>query len=405
MTRIFKRDALGDRSIVPIVKTLIVPASSGLSSMLTMVILLIASRRGEFDGVASYATGVAAGALIAALLSGGTTLAFVNGGPRTRVAVIRLRLRLVAPALLLGGSIAAFAYSVFSEFTLLGVLAGVASVCFNNLAELESSRLKSNLRTGTVLCVMVTSRAIGVLLVVDFSYGLSMFMASALSFLGLLIASRLLTSEEIVKRGTFVENVRLAYSPFYVAVAILDAAVTRSPYLFVGLQVFASGIAPVSALMSAQQGISALLIAAVFTTMSVRGRTGNSSAWMNKIDRMTVGFSVVVGLTGAVFGDFFAGLIGVTGTQSGTWMGLLSLAIIPYVLNRVNQYRDHTRDLRRRIVLRLAVTAVVCLGMLFWATLTGESTILVASWLIAETAAFLVVPICEKVRRARVRRR
>lgn len=375
----------------PIFKTFVSPISTTASSGLSLAILLIASHHGSFSDIAAYSTGAAAVALFAAALSGGTTLAFVNGDSELRAAVSKVRLRFVAPALLLAGFLTSFLYNAVSDLPVMAVSAGALSVCLNNLAELESSRLKRHLHTGSVLTVTLLARGSGVLIVLNGSFSLAMVASSALSFTGLLFCSRLMTPAIGSTTTPFFESAKMAYSPFYVSVAVLDTLVLRAPFLLVGLQVFSGEVDSMASLFSAQQGVTAVLIAAVFTTMSVRGRTRVRSAWMSHVDRVTVLFAVLVAVVGACFSDSFVGVLGLSSERESIWFALLSLAVVPYVLNRVNQYRDHPAGRHRRILLRLSITAVSAVISLSFAVWFGNPNILAATWLIAETTALLLV--------------
>lgn len=375
----------------PIIKTFMSPVSMAISSSLSLAILLLATRLGSFTDIAAYSTGAAAVALIAAALSGGTTLAFVNGDNRLRSAVARLRIRFVAPALLIAGVSTAVLYNLFTHLSLAAVLAGAFSVCFNNLAELESSRLKRHLHTGSILVVTIVARGSGVLIVLTGSFSLAMVSSSALSFIGLLLCARKYTPEKGVSTGSFFDSAKLAYSPFYVSVAVLDTLVMRAPFLLVGLHVFSGEVDSMSSLFSAQQGVTAILIATVFTTMSVRGRTQVSSRWMGDVDRVTILGAVIVACLGALFSDSLVGILGLSLERESTWFALLSLGIIPYVLNRVNQYRDHSAHLHFRIVSRLSISAIAAVACLILAFILESSIMLASTWLIAESAALISV--------------
>lgn len=375
---------------MPIFKTGLVPFGNLMTSVLSLTILVICTRRGLFADIAAFSAGSAFVAIGAAVLSGGSTLVFVNGDSRSRQAVSFLRLRFVAPALLVTGAIGSLTLAAGTHFVFWSVLAGGVSVCFNNLAELESSRLKGQLATGSVLIATVFSRLVGVGLAIYTNYSLAMFAASLTFFIGLTAASRLFCASEASSSITWRESFRTTYSLRFVLVAVLDTVVIRAPFIAIGAATFDRSADSLSSLLTVQQAICSVLLAGVFATMSVRGRIGRSELWMGRVDKISLSLAVVGAAGIILFSGSIVEAIGVESAEATTWFALLALGIIPNVANRVQQYRNHSESAWPLIFARLTSAALVTLFMLPFAIAIGSPLLLASIWLMAESTGFLV---------------
>ncbi|MGX1597892.1 hypothetical protein ACWIDS_12585 [Dietzia maris] len=318
-------------------------------------------------------------------MSGGTTLVFVNGDDTARESVVFVRYRFVLPALCLIGVAGGIAYSYVADYKISSVLLGAGAMVFNNLAEVEVSRLKRELRTVSVLLAGLVSRLMGVAIVVAIGFSYSMAtMAFAYWSLSAVLAIR---CERIPRtRISLKSRVALAYSPFYLSVAALDAFSSRLPFIVTGLAIFSGSLDSLATLFSAQQGVTAVLIAAVFTTMAVRNRSGSPS-WMRIVDIVTLLATCFAAVLGVVAAGQITSLLGIGDHAAGMWVAFLSIAVVPFVANRVAQYRDHSAKRNRLVIIRLVMTAVGTSGALMFAIVSGAqaSYAVAACWLIGES--------------------
>ncbi len=321
-------------------RALLMPTSQVASSVLTMGVLVIATRRAELPEIAAYSAGAGIAALTATAVGGGTTLAFASGGPMVRASVRRVRIVLVVPVVVVAVVASAFVYSGGTSLAFLPVLFGGLTVAGSNLAELESAHLQGLLHTPTIALSLLASRVIGLVLVaLGVRFSLVMLVASGLYFCLLALGVRAVGGAERRLGLSFTEAVRFAYRPSLMGIALLDSAINRLPFLVIPLVAIGAGAGAFASLLSAQQSLSAILISGLYTAMTVRSGSALIHPWIAPFEKWTVRLAVVAAVLGVVATPLVLRVFSLTLVAgAGRWWILFVLALPLYARNRRVQY-------------------------------------------------------------------
>lgn len=408
ITRVFRRRCRrGVEGMAPAHRVALKPVSAVAGSLLTMVVLVVATRQGQLPDIAGYTAGASMGALVSAVAGSGTSLAYVTGDSVTRRGVRRVRHIIVAPAMVASVGAASLAYGLTTELTLMPILFGGFAVVLNNLAELDSASIERKLQIWRLLIVTVASRSVGLAAVLGgvFFSG-AMLLSSVTAYLLLRGLARAYTSEEKRSGGTprLGASLKVAYDPSLVALSVAGIVIMRGPLIVAPFIMPAASAGALSALISAQQSLAAVLISGLYTIMAARAEAGSTQRWMQKMGSVTVCASALLAGIGAFAAPIVVAILSLQEVlNAGRWWALLSLAILPYVHNRSIQYRLLGEGRRRNALLLLGVIASLTLLQASFAAGFGMPTILAATPLIAESAVACSVAICRFVRRFRAK--
>lgn len=376
----------------PARRTALKPVATVTTSAITFFILLWATRQGQFADIAGYTAGSSLGAIVAAVAGSGTSLAFITGDRRSQKAVLNVRYIVVLPSLMLAAAASSLVYGFSTELHLLSVAAGGISVALNNLSELESASLERRVDTPRILAASVISRSLGLVAVIlGATFSIAMVACAASMYVALRLLSggkASLSGEQIGLR----ESLRVAYDPRLMTVSVLGIMVTRAVPVAIPFFMTATDAGALSALISAQQNITAVLISGLYTIMAARSESGALQSWMGRVATMTLAISMGVAVISAVAAPLVIGVLKL-GSISGAqvWWVLLSLAVFPFTLNRQTQYSLLASGRRAAAAGMLAVNVLLVLLSGGAAVLLCLNVIWAAVSLISETVVGLAV--------------
>lgn len=370
----------------PSKRTALKPISSMATSLLTVLILVEATRRGQLPDIAAYTAGASIGAIVAAIAGSGTSLAYVTGDSFAQSGVRRVRHLLVAPAMFVSVLGASFLYETSTELDLIPILIGGLSVVLNNLSELDAASLERRLETPKLLLSSVVSRTIGLLsLIAGAEFSVAMLTSSLAAFFILRIFARAYTVTTERVPGLF-ESVKQAYAPSLMGLSVLGIVVNRAALVVAPFVMSAGHAGALSALISGQQSMTAVLISGLYTVMAARSEVGAIQGWMRKVASRTLfvaGASAILAAASAPLVVIILHLEGIPGASA--WWIFLGLAIFPYVYNRKIEYAFLGDGKRWRALQLLSMNSGFALIACGIAAVLRSPTVLAAVSLISET--------------------
>ncbi|WP_418606142.1 hypothetical protein [Georgenia sp. SUBG003] len=314
---------------------------------------------------------------------------YVNGDRSVEAAVLRIRWRLIAPALIVAGVAGGVLYAALSGIAALPVILGGLTVAFNNLAELESARLQKQLATVSIARATLVSRSAGLFtIIVNGQFSWAMLVCGVLYFAALAVSARATRTRSRTEGSTFRSDIRTAYQGGYMSTAILDVIGARSPFLVAPLAISPVQAGAFSALLSAQKSVVSVLTATLYTVMATRSTTRSNGTWTNSLERLVAWCSLLLGLLGFLLTDeIFAVLNLPQDPEIRSWWALFMASVPVSILVRLLQYRLMATSRSSRaayIALVSALGTAIFLGLSY---LTGETLLLAMSPLVGELLA------------------
>lgn len=309
------------------------PLTTVTSSAGAMAILVVATRAGDFTGVAAFAMGSSLMVVLALLGSGGTGILYATGDAITQAAVWKLRSRLVTPSLtiisILIGVIAAHALSL----PWLATTSGTISVVFLNFQEMDTLALQRGGRLGTLFSITLASRLAGIIGGALFSsYAAGMLLATGISALLFRILGG---APKAVSTIPLAEAIRTGYKPGPMAMQILDHAGVRWPLIAVPMLFTGVRAGHLSSVLQLWLAAAGVVVALPYTAMARRG-SGHSS---RDLELASAALAVVAVITMWAGAPLVPRLINLPDQQSVAWTRVLALAILARTLAKLVQYR------------------------------------------------------------------
>lgn len=383
------------RSLTPARRTALKPVSSVVSSLLTLLILVEATRRGQLADIAAYTAGASIGAMVSAVAGSGTSLAYVTGDAVAQNGVRRVRHVFVAPVMLVAATAAGVVYQATTSLNLIPVLIGGLAVVLNNLAELDSASLERKLETPKLLVAAILSRSVGfVALLVGAQFSSAMLICALAGYVFLRGFARAHTRTNLGSPGLR-DSLRHAYAPSLMGVSLLGILVTRAALVLSPFLMSAEQAGALSTLISGQQAGTAVLTSGLYTLMAARSEAGSSMAWMRKVASRTLLVSAIIAICAALSTPIVVSVLNLTAfPEASLWWAMLGLAVFPYVYNRKVQYAFLGEGRRTRALQILGMNAALTLIVCGVAIGAGWPTALAAASLVAEggtASAFAVV--------------
>lgn len=366
MTHIGGRRQVLRLSISPLTQL----SSAGLSA----VAVVLASRQGQLSDIAAFSAGSAVAAIVAVLTGGGTSLLFVTGDSNERRAVRWVRWRLTAP-IMMGACLATdLALGRLAGLGITAVLLGSFTVIMQSLAALEVASLQRNQAMARWGASVLTSRALPVVLLLGgVPYPVAMAAGSGLLLLLLVIATRSRSSEDDRDGhpGSAREAIRTAYRPNLGALAILDAALMRTPFLAAPLAASSAEAGAFAAILTAQQSLTAIFTSSLYTVMTVRsGQSGKTAgSFYTRLEKSIVAASLPTAIAAMALGPLFLQLFKLSEFPDFEAIWIWTSLSLPIVtLSRCLQYRSMVKREHGRAVYQVAsATAIaVVLGAISW---------------------------------------
>lgn len=379
---------MAGRLLTPGRRVLLKPATAIISSALTFLILVLATRKGMFPDIAAYTAGASVGAIVSAVAGSGTSLAYVTGDADTQRAVRKVRFLFVVPMMLLGACGAGVLYSSTTDLALLPVVLGGVTVVLNNMAELSSAALERKMKTPQMLVATIVSRSIGLaVLLSGGTFSSSMLLCSAIGCAILSAWSR----ADIPQTGvspSFRQSLKVAYRPSLMGVSVLEIVIARAALLVIPFIVEADVAGAASSLISAQQSITAILGSAFYTMMAATAEGGGRKQWMQTVSRRTMGLAMLSGPLAALAVPLVIRILGLESfSGAGLWWVLLSLAMPAVVANRRLQFELLGEGRRSTALQLLTVNAAVGVIPLAVGVAIGSLSVAISSSLVSETVA------------------
>lgn len=345
-------------------------SSAGLSALAVVV----ASRQGQLSNIAAFSAGSAVAAIVAVVTGGGTSLLFITGDSQERRAVRWVRWRLTAPTMMVACLAADLILGHIAELDLIALLLGSFTVVLQSLAALEVASLQRSQAMARWGASVLTSRVLPVvLLLAGTAYAAAMAAGSALLLGLLVIASRSSPAEEerVGHSGSAREAIRMAYRPNLSALAILDAALMRTPFLAAPLASSSIEAGAFAAILTAQQSLTAIFTSSLYTIMTVRsGQMGKTTgSFYARLEKFIVAASLPTAIATMALGPLFLQLFKFSEFPDFETIWIWTSASLPIVtLSRCLQYRTMANKEHGRAVCQIAsATAVaVVLGAISW---------------------------------------
>lgn len=316
-------------------------ASTGINLILTMLIVLIASRQEQFGAIASYSVGLSTGAIASVAVGGGTTLAFTRGSIVTQSFVRHWRKTVVLPVLFVVAVVATVTYSATTELEPVAILLGASTAIFNNLSEIEAAYLRRKLKTPSMLAADFASKSLGLLIV---SFGLSFAWAMATAALLRLVFLFQLAfddpSRRIKKDLDQKALFRTALKPGLFGTSILFASIDRFIFIIIPFTTDPTTAGQIAVLLSAQQALSGALSNGLMTVMAARSESKRDHTWARKFEAFTVVLSVAFAALGICLSELMFEILNVPyrGEIVLCW-NLLCFVVPAAVCCRLVQYR------------------------------------------------------------------
>lgn len=336
---LFQFSARLNAALSPARRTMLKPISSVLGSVLALLILVEATRRGLLPDIAGYAAGASVGALVAAVAGSGTSLAYVTGNEIAQRSVRRVRHQVVAPSMTLVVIGAGILYYMSTGLQVASVLCGGFTVVLNNLAELESASLERKLETPRLLIASVFSKSFGLaFILLGGGFSVAMLASSAVNFVVLRKprrGARFQKGESL----TLLASLRTAYAPSLMSFSVLGVVVNRAVLIVAPFVLTLEEAGALSLLISAQQSIAAVLISGLYTLMAAHAELGVQEKWMRKTGARLVRWSGLAALGSALAAPLVVTTLNLGHVGESTWWWVwLGLGIFPYSYNRRVQY-------------------------------------------------------------------
>jgi hypothetical protein len=144
--------------------SIIATASAFASMLVNAVIVVLSARAGELTEIATYTLMTAVMAVLAVAVGGGSSLLYVSGDEKQRLAVRSQWVFLIFPSMTIGTVVTGLLYSDRGYDWLPMLSVGLVAIG-NNLAQLQFGDLAREMRFGAIAWLMVVSKVPALVLV------------------------------------------------------------------------------------------------------------------------------------------------------------------------------------------------------------------------------------------------
>lgn len=375
-------------------RAILSPIGAGVGAVVSLLIVVVATRDGQLASIAGYGAGVSAVVVAAVVIGGGTTLTFVNGDLEMQRAVRAWRIRVIVPILAAVGALTTVVYAVAAGLNPLDVGLGCVAAAVNNLSEIEGGYLKRKLRTPAITVADLVSRLAGLVVVLlGGIFSLAMATLSVLRLGALAIAGRDDPSRARMGSVAFGSTVRRAVRPKVAGLSVQLALLDRLPYVVAPFATTPLVAGTIAALLNAQQAVSGVLVSGAQTTMAARAESRTNLSWTGRFEAMTILAACVAGLCGYLLQDVILTLLhlGEDPAIASAW-SLLCVTIPVGIGARVLLFRRLAERRDASALLGVSLGFVSALIMSLVALIVANDVILIAAiGLAGETVSLLIM--------------
>jgi len=379
-------------------RALLSPLTSIAAATLSLATLAIALRLGEAPALVAYGVGMSIGGILSVILSGGSALAFITGNLATQAAVRSFRLRFVLPVTVVATAIASYVYSSVSGISAIAILFGGMTAVLAISSELEAAYLRRKLKTMSILTFEISSRALGLALVlVTVDYSLALFIAAAVRYAGLYYSARKDPSRQLASSIRLSQSFGPAVRPPLLASSFLYVVLDRVSFIVLPFLVDESFAGYFVAMMSGQQAVAGALASGLQTSMASRaearteGSDQNGSSWHKKFELIVVAASLSLAVIALILQAPLLIVLAIPMSADVRLMWSLIMVALPLATAaRATQYSllSGGRSGSALVSISAAVSVILCLSIA--ALLLGVWQLVVGGILAAETIAFAV---------------
>lgn len=371
-----------------LIRLLLAPAGGGATALLTAGTLLIAVHQNQLAAIAGYGAGLSVGALFATIAGGGTTLVYLKGEIQDQNAVRQVRVKILAPGVLIAACGATAVYGLTSELRPQDVFIGAIIALLNNLAEIEAAHLKRTLKTPTLSMVDIGGKIVGLILVlIGMSFPIALLIG-ALTRQGLL---QWFTRKDPSRRGALKNPLRpalrLAYERRMLALTMSYIVIDRLGVMIVPFVTDAWNAGIFTTLVSLTQAFSGLIVSGLNTALAVRRSGRASQKTLRVFETLMVGLAFAVPVILIVATGTMLQIIGIEPTTQAKFLYWALVVAVPIgVINRLFHFRaiaanESNLSVRMGTIAALTLSAsqIIALGshslwLLGVSPLVGEST-------------------------------
>lgn len=316
-------------------------ASTLINAALSGGLLVLLSRSGRLEEIADYTVGTVGASAAAALLSAGTSFAYLTGDDVMRRRVLRWRLLVVLPLLI---AIAA-AVGVFYEhlgYGGVGVATAAAAVAINGVGELQYGDLQRSLRYERAAAGAIVTKAVGAGLALSLlPLGPALLAAALLQvpLLHCLSVGDRMNLHALAGRSAVRPPRTVAPLAAYAAA---EYAGSRMDTAALSIVAAPATVGAYGAVYSIFQFSSSLAYAAVSSLIPLRNRYVREPGQERTLRRMEalLVLATVAGMLGVVLvADRIVEVMRLEGSGAATWLRLLALATPFYLVNRITASR------------------------------------------------------------------
>jgi len=382
-------------------RALLSPITSMAAATLSLATLAIALRLGEAPALVAYGVGMSIGGILSVVLSGGSALAFITGDLATQAAVRSFRFRFVLPVTIVATAVASYVYSSVSGISALAILFGGLTAVLAISSELEAAYLRRKLKTASILTVEISSRALGLaLVVVTVDYSLALLIAAAVRYAGLYYSARQDPSRKLSSSIRLAQSFGPAVRPPLLASSFLYVVLDRLSFIVLPFLVSESFAGYFVAIMSGQQAIAGALASGLHTSMASRAeaRTEDSDhsgrSWHWKFELIVVFASVTLAVVALILREPLLTVLAIPTRADVQFMWSVIIITLPLATAaRATQYSllSGGKFGSALVSISAAVSVISCSCVA--ALLLGSWQLVVSGVLAAEALAF-VVGIC-----------
>lgn len=343
------------------------PTTAGIGAILSTLALVLAVRQGQLLEIAAYAFGVSVAAIAAVCVGGGTTLVYTSGSRQERSSVRRVRILIVVPVVISLVVVAAVLSEPLFSLPAVAVLMGGLTGVLNNLSEIESSYLRSQLLTPALTGVEIFSRTATLIMIgggADYAWAMlggAAVRQVVLYWLGRNDPTRLplFKNRQVGFRAAYDRNLFGSS----VAYAFLD----RAPYLVVPLMVSPETAGLFAAIYMLCQSTTVLLLSGLHTVLAARsnGRLTKTAGNSFEYCVLALSLSLPAGLLWQ--GAAVSSILNRPFSTEFQEILLVSAMTVPAVLTvRLVQYRLMANRARKTVLLSTASSSgfLLCLTII-----------------------------------------
>jgi len=344
-----------------------------VNGVLSAVIIALAARQGQTPEIAAYAVMTALLALVAGVVSGGSSLVYMTGDEQSRSRVRRHRLVVVAPTMFVAALVGTgFFYSL--NYPTLSLLAVGAVGILNSLAELHFADLPRGFRFTATVGAALASKALATVLVLaslQLTFALLLAAAYQLVVLEFLTGRRSwlrLALRSLLAR----ETVQLSMRPGLMLFSYAAIYTSRIAVLAVSLMAPRDVVGEFGVVLAIYQAIGAVTYSGLQVVLAARVRAHRGidpelSSGVPTLQNLVLGTSALISVGLIVSSQVIvADVLRLGSKEAPLWLTLLALALPAFTLNRASFLEEIARDMYQaatRIAVAIAVTLTIALAI------------------------------------------